>query len=347
MIDIENETELRSYLVERFPELAVGERSGERISMSNLHGGVSNRTVRVRLPAGREWVVKQALERLRVPVEWYCSPDRIHREALGIELLGGLLPAGSVPALVFEDSSHHLLAMEAVREPFENWKTMLLSGRLDAAQVQEFARMLAAVHAGGLRERRRLPAELSDRTYFRNLRLEPYYRFVAERLPAARRMLEELSDECDKRELTIVHGDFSPKNILLRRGRMILLDHEVIHLGDPAFDLGFSLTHLLSKAHHLPGWRTAFLGAARAYWSEYLGAAGDAALDEWGADFAARVVRHTMGCLLARAAGRSQLEYLSGGEKARQVAAVEMLVAAPPPNVEELIERFGQAVEEE
>ena len=41
-----------------------------------------------------------------------------------------------------------------------------------------------------------------------------------------------------------------------------LLDHEVAHFGDPAFDLGFSLTHLLSKALHLEAYRPLFLAAA-------------------------------------------------------------------------------------
>ena len=73
---------------------------------------------------------------------------------------------------------------------------------------------------------------------------------------------------------TLVHGDYSPKNILLHGSRMVLLDHEVIHWGDPAFDVGFSLTHLLSKAHYLADLRPTFADAARQYWHRYREALG-------------------------------------------------------------------------
>jgi aminoglycoside phosphotransferase (APT) family kinase protein len=45
-----------------------------------------------------------------------------------------------------------------------------------------------------------------------------------------------------------VHGDFSPKNLLVWEGRVMLIDCEVGHYGDPAFDLGFFVTHLVLKA---------------------------------------------------------------------------------------------------
>ena len=67
-----------------------------------------------------------------------------------------------------------------------------------------------------------------------------------------------------------MHGDYSPKNILLYRDRLVLLDHEVIHFGDPAFDVGFSLTHLLSKALHVAFRRREFLDAAQSYVRTYL-----------------------------------------------------------------------------
>jgi aminoglycoside phosphotransferase (APT) family kinase protein len=123
---------------------------------------------------------------------------------------------------------------------------------------------------------------------------------------------------------------------------LILLDHEVIHFGDPAFDLGFSLTHLLSKAHHLPARRAAFGRAATRYWAVYRETAGDGA---WTDDLDARAVRHTLGCLLARVRGRSPLEYLDDAERDRQARAVVALMAAPPPTVPALAARFTHLLE--
>src|SRR4030095_8062757 len=96
--------------------------------------------------------------------------------------------------------------------------------------------------------------------------------------------------------LTLVHGDYSPKNILVHRDRLVLLDHEVIHFGDPAFDLGFALTHLFSNAHHLPPQRAAFLQAVHGFWENYQQAAGESASQS---DLEGRSVRHTLACLLA------------------------------------------------
>ena len=49
----------------------------EQASIHTLGGGVSNRTVLVERANGEAWVIKQALRRLRVPVEWYSPPERI------------------------------------------------------------------------------------------------------------------------------------------------------------------------------------------------------------------------------------------------------------------------------
>src|SRR5204863_7879648 len=139
------------------------------------------------------------------------------------------------------------------------------------------------------------------------------------------------------RQLTLVHGDYSPKHILLHNTRLILLDHEVIHFGDPGFDLGFSLSHFLSKGHHLPQHRRAFIEAANTYWATYRQALGEV---PWNKDLEELTVRHTLGCLLARVAGRSPLEYLTPDQRAWQREAVLTMMRAEPDGVNHLIETF-------
>jgi 5-methylthioribose kinase len=280
-----------------------------------LAGGVSNRTVIVERPgAGVAWVVKQALPKLRVAVDWFSDPERIHREALGLRWLKELAPPGTSTPFVFEDRENHLLAMEAVPEPHENWKTMLLGGRLENDHVEQFGQLLGTVHRGGYERREEAEPVFQDRSFFESLRLEPYYGYTAGQVPEAADFLQALVQETRARRDTLVHGDYSPKNVLVRQGRLVLLDHEVIHFGEPAFDLGFSLTHFLSKAHHLPSMREGFADAARLYWVTY----GEEVEElPWAADIEERAVRHTLGCLLARVAGRSPLEYLDESERAR------------------------------
>ncbi len=305
--------------------------------MHVLAGGVSNRTVLIKRPTGEAWVLKQALEKLRVSVDWFSDPERVHREALGLRWLRELAPPGSITPLVFEDHEHHLLAMEAVPEPHENWKTMLLEGQVRDEHVEQFGSLLGEVHRNAHERREELAPIFEDRSFFESLRLEPYYGYTATQVPAAADFLHALVDDTRACRISLTHGDYSPKNILIHEGRLVLLDHEVIHFGDPAFDLGFSLTHFLSKAHHLPRRRAAFAKATNLYWWTYLGAVGEA---DWIGDLEPRAVRHTLGCLLGRVAGRSPLEYLDEEERLRQKEAVLALMSRTPTTVPEFVEGF-------
>ena len=331
-LDIEQPQQLTIYLqargklgIEEVPEIRP------------LSGGVSNRVVLVRRASGEAWVIKQSLPRLRVEVDWFSDPGRSAKEALATRWLERLLPAGTVPRLVFDDPDHHLLAIEAVPDPHQNWKSLLLSGQFEAPHVEAFARLLATIHAGA---RSHLPAiaeAFHDRSVFESLRVEPYFLYTARQVPEAAEFLSGVVEEVRAHQLTLVHGDYSPKNVLIHRHRLILLDHEVAHLGDPAFDLGFSLTHLLSKAHHLQGLRARFGQAAIDYWQTYLAVLGDTS---WALDLERRTVRVTLACLLARVAGRSPLEYLSPVERARQGAATIRLMRKEPDGVSALVAQF-------
>jgi len=205
--------------------------SQETPGISVLAGGVSNRTVRVDRGRGETWVLKQALERLRVPVEWCCRPERTHREALGMRWLSTLAPSGSITPLVFEDVEQHILAMRAVPAPHANWKSLLLAGDVRENHVRQFGQLLGTIHRRARLGGQRLREVFADRSFFEVLRLEPFYEFTGTQVPEAAGFLRALAAECRAISLSLVHGDYSPKNILVYRGQLILLDHEVIHWG--------------------------------------------------------------------------------------------------------------------
>lgn len=327
-LDIEDPAALRRYLA------AAGLLAAdEPVAVVVLPGGVSGRTVLVEWPDGRGLVFKQALPRLRVAVEWLSDPARVHREALGLRWLARLAPPGTVPALVFEDEREHILGMEAVPRPHDNWKAILLAGHLDDDLVRQFGRWLGTVHRRSWRDRAEVAPAFDDRSFFESLRVEPYYQYTAARVPEAARFLNELVSTTRGRRLALVHGDYSPKNVLVRAGRLVVLDFEVIHWGDPAFDLGFGLSHLLSKAHHVRERRAAFGRAAATFFREYADSLGDV---PWAGDLEAHAVRHALGCLLARACGRSPLEYLDAASRDRQRDAVLALLDRPPARVDDL-----------
>ena len=280
-LDIENHSMLADYLRRRDP-------SREPTHFQTLAGGVSNRTVLVQFKNGESWVIKQALAKLRTKADWFSDPARVHREALGIRWLGKLAPPGTIPEFVFEDFENHLLAMQAVPAPHENWKEMLLAGRVKLDHVRQFAALLASIHRRAGESSEPLSQIFGDRSFFESLRLEPYYAFAATQVPEALEFINRLIADTRARKLTLVHGDFSPKNILVHNDRLMLLDHEVIHWGDPAFDVGFALTHLLSKANHLRS--RDFATLAEEFVRDYAPSG----------EMEPMIVRHTLGCLLAR-----------------------------------------------
>ncbi len=335
-LDIEDTRQLKNYLIEHGYVS-----NADRLVICPLKGGVSNRTVFVELPNGQQWVMKQALKKLRVEADWFSKPERIHREALGIHWLGQLTPPGTIPKVIFEDQINHLLAMVTVPQPHVNWKTALLAGRLQDDHVRQFGALLAQIHTAAYVKRNALSETFADRHFFETLRLEPYYAYTASNLSDAAAFLNDLIVDTRQRAITLVHGDYSPKNILIFENKMILLDHEVIHWGDPAFDVGFSMTHLLSKAHHLASQRQQFTQAAHFYWQAYVQNIESTGSFNGMEPFA---VRHTMACLLARAAGRSPLEYLSKPQE--QIEAVLRLLPDMPNTMPDLIDQFIEGLDD-
>ena len=337
VVDIENADDLLRYLRE------TGRiQPNDTPSFRTLRGGVSNKAVLVQRSDGRGWVLKQALPKLRVQADWFSDPARIRVEANALRYLPLVTPQDTIPKLLFEDAEQHLLCMEAVPEPHENWKEQLLNGGVDLTLVRQFGTLLASLHRKSHDRRQELFPVFADRQFFETLRLEPYYQFAAARVSEAARFLSDVVEENRQQCHTLVHGDYSPKNILVYQGRLVLLDHEVLHFGDPAFDLGFSMTHLLSKALHLTRNRPEFLEAAQEYWKTYESGTKSAI---WISDVERRAIANTIACLLARTSGRSPLEYFSADERSQQKRAALSLITDRPATVPALIEEFARRIQ--
>jgi aminoglycoside phosphotransferase (APT) family kinase protein len=121
-------------------------------------------------------------------------------------------------------------------------------------------------------------------------------------------------------KLALVHGDVSPKNIMLGAEGPIFLDAECAWYGDPAFDLAFCLNHLLLKCLWTPAAAAGFLACFDALAADYL------AHVEWEppAEIEARAAALLPGLFLARIDGKSPVEYvtaLAAKERVRRIAS--------------------------
>ena len=331
-VDIENPDQLLPYLRQTRRISAK-----EQIHIHNLRGGVSNKTVLIKRDNREGWVIKQALAKLRVDVDWFSDPRRIHVEALALKNLPYLAPPGTITPFIFEDPDQNLLAMAAVPDPHHNLKSLFLSQQIVEDHLFQFGRLIGSIHLKST-PRPDLHMLFDDRSFFESLRVEPYYRYTAQQVPQAAQFLHELIERTYARRLCLVHGDYSPKNILVHDGKLILLDHEVIHFGDPAFDIGFALAHLFSKAHHMPAHRERFISATHIFWSSYTTAIAPA---PWSRDMDIHAAAHGLACTLARVAGRSKLEYLTPEQRTHQQMIMLKLMSNPPSSVLRLIEGFA------
>jgi 5-methylthioribose kinase len=307
------------------------EAKGESIKVRELAGGVSNVVLLVTLPDRLErFVLKQARERLRVQDEWLCPVERIWREADLLRFCEQLFQAPSaqcgarnekpieaeVPSILWEDRENYLYAMTAAPSDHRTWKEMLLAGEIQSSGELAAAcgRLLGRLHAASW-QNTEIAAPFADRSYFERLRLEPYYRQIARVHVDLAPAIERLIDSVWRNRRSLVHGDFSPKNLLVWPGRVMLIDFEVGHYGDPAFDLGFFLTHLALKSVWAGERGGAYLEIADQFCQSYTAAVRSTiGADEWTA-LEQRAMWNLAGCMLARVDGKSRVEYLSAGQQ--------------------------------
>lgn len=301
------------------------------LRVSELTGGVSNIVLLVEHPAGR-FVLKQALPQLRVEQEWFSDIRRIFREAEALRILAPMLPPGSVPEVLFEDRENYAFAMTAAPEGAESWKALLMRNEADSSIAEQ-----AGVILGTLMRRSWNSADMArtftDITIFDELRLDPYYRRLMALHPNLSVQIGNLIESCRTRKICLVHGDWSPKNILVRDAKAMAIDFEVIHFGDPSFDAAFLLNHLLLKTFY------GIAGApmlAEAFWNALRTEMPDA---PW---FESATIAQLGGLLLARIDGKSPAEYIRDPQLKQQIRSfAHDLIVRSPSSIGEVWERYA------
>lgn len=292
-------------------------RSPEELTVRPLGGGVSNLVFLIEGP-GVRWVAKQSLAKLRVQDDWRSDRERIFSEAEAIKMLRPLLGDSRLPEVIHVDRENYFFLMTAAPAASVVWKEALLCGQVELSVARDVGWLLGRLIEVS-RKDRDLRARFEDRRAFDQLRIDPYYRTLAARQPDVRSIVEELISESWRIRTAIVHGDYSPKNIIVsERGELFLIDFEVVHWGDPAFDAGFLLNHLFLKALYQPHFATLYFSAAQAFWKALVSDFGPEAERE----FEAMTLRHLGALMLARIDGKSPVEYIRDESTKNRVRAV-------------------------
>jgi 5-methylthioribose kinase len=269
-----------------------------------LAWGVSNAVLRVETPE-RVFIVKQSRPRLRTRDDWFSDLDRVYREQEVMELLHPLLPAPTVPKVLFCDRPNYVFAMEHAPPAARVWKQVLLGGEVDLRVGDLAGGILGRMHEATAGDSS-LAERFGDHKVFVQLRVDPFYYRIQERRPEVARAVQPIIDRMLTSKEALCHGDYSPKNILIHDRGFTLVDYETACFGDPTMDLGFFLSHLILKAVKRHIQRNEFFTLTGAFWEAY---AREARFKPF-AELAARGIEHFAVCLLARIDGTSPVDYL-------------------------------------
>jgi 5-methylthioribose kinase len=300
---------------------AIGVREADIRSIEPLSGGVSNDVYAVSTTTG-SMVIKRALEKLRVTADWHADVRRLDTERRALELAYAIIPSG-VPAVLGHTSA--FLALEKAPTGWADWKSCLMEQHADARTAAVVGRLLASLQTATTSVE-----GFGDTTVFRQLRTDPFHAEVGRRLPELAPTLQSLVDELTTHAVCLVHGDFSPKNVLVggpdEQRDPWIIDWEVAHRGDPHFDPAFLLCHLLLKS--LLHRRTApdYERCAVAFLSEYRAGGGLAADTP-------SILRHLGALVLARVHGKSPVDYLDTAAQSRAAEVGRSCLLDPPDTI--------------
>jgi len=311
--------ELKAFVV----ETGLAE-DAEETRWTPLAGGVSSDIWRVETK-DKAFCVKRALPQLKVESDWRVPVGRNAYEWDYLQVVDAIAP-GHVPRPMAHDPGRGLFAMAWLPpENYPLWKSELLAGRVDVAAAAAVGKLLGSIHAASARDETLIDRFATD-DLFHQIRIDPYLLAIARKHVDFQGVLTALARRTAATRSVLVHGDVSPKNILLGPNGPVLLDAECAWFGDPAFDLAFCLNHLLIKRRMIPGAKEA-LGASFDRLAD-----GYLQLVDWESrdDLEVRAATLLPALALARVDGKSPLEYLDESQREHLRRDCLTALAVPP-----------------
>ena len=326
MLNMSDPDVLREYLLDKGIVNA-----GEEFTARYCGGGVSC-TVCFVTAGSRNLIIKQGLQQLKVKETWLCDPNRMDAEQEANRIYHEIMP-DCAPDVYGYDGENYIYWREAVPDSWRMWKADLLAGKLDFGAAEKVINALLAVHnACATREEVKKRFENKDIFYY--LRVSPYIEFTLGKYPELRGFAQPLISKLMDSSITLVHGDFSPKNIMTDGDRVSILDYEVAHYGHPAFDLAFFCNHFVLKAVKNRKWAASYLNMLEYMMDIYF--AGVTCMDT--GELESVYVRLLSILMIARVDGKSPAEYITLESDKTLIRGCARAM------IDEKVERYGDAV---
>ncbi len=279
---------------------------GAAAHLTPLTGGVCSDIFKVETDEGRVLAIKRLLGRMRVEKRWVAPANRAGREAAWLRQARTVNP-DFAPEVLAEGADGRFFVMAYLDEASHPvWKSILARGEADLGFAAAVGGALAQIHAATAHDTEVAARFEGDETFLA-LRVRPFLLHAAAQNPDVAPRVRDLASDLATRRIALVHGDVSPKNILVGPKGPVFLDAETVVYGDPAFDLAFVLSHLLLKAVWVRRAREPMARAFAALNEAYL--AGVTWEDP--GELAGRAAPLIAALLLARVDGKSPAPYLT------------------------------------
>ncbi len=320
-----NENRLITYLVHKGLIKANG------VRVTPLIGGVSSQILLIE-DGERRLVLKRALEKLNVKEDWFADVKRNVIEQQYLIYVAGFMPE-AVPAILYSDKTHNFFCMEMLEDGLQNWKTLLLNKQFNLVYAEKAGKVLARIHLKSTSDSK-LGEEFDTLDNFSELRIAPYLLATAEKNELLASFFKAEAKRLAETKFCLVHGDYSPKNIMVNEERLVILDCEVAWYGDPVFDIAFLLNHFVLKALYLKECASILMQMAELVWESYITVINK----KVDCRFENRVIHLLPMLMLARIDGKSPVEYLNIEDQ----NVVKEFVNNELPNSSKIFKKFKE-----
>ena len=274
------------------------------IDYKRLEGGVSSEVYYVKTNK-KEYCIKRSLKKLLVKKKWIANTNRIKFEYLWLKHCRNILKKNIPETFEFNSRKKYIVMQYLDTSDYKTLKELFFDKIVNIKTIKLISKHLYKIHTNSNNVKTKNIFKRNNKNFY-DLRLDPYFNEVGRVYPRYKEYIKHLNKNYLKNSNTLVHGDFSPKNILIGKNKIVYLDAECCNFGDPVFDLVFFSNHLLIKSIFIQDKSKEFTRSYITFYKEYLKNL-DAKKNKL---YINRIIRMTPIMMLARIDGKSPVEYI-------------------------------------
>lgn len=175
------------------------------------------------------------------------SQKGIEYELIAIKALSGILGTQVVPTVLFYDPANFIFITSALFGGEGFTYSELLRQGIPFTGIQTLAQKIAQLHSATFGQPLEIrESEVSAKYY------QEQYKWLVRNVPYSSKNSKLAADkvlsDLETREKATIFGDLSPKNIIIAQQNAGFCDLETVASGDPEFDIGYLIGHIL--LHH-------------------------------------------------------------------------------------------------